>query len=65
MNSYEEAFEHVLRRLIDAEISDLSEGIVRGVFDTLESYREHVGEVRGLKIALSLCDETVAKLEKE
>jgi hypothetical protein len=65
MLTYNQLFENTLRTLIEAEIDRLTENLVLGLsVEDFATYREIVGQLRGLRKALELCDEAQSIITK-
>lgn len=64
MNSFDQSLDHLLRKELTSKIETLSQTVTLGSCKTIESYRETVGEIRGLKTALQECDEIKKKLNE-
>lgn len=64
MNSIDKSFEHFMRKALSERIETISQIIATGSCKTLDSYREAVGEIRGLKTALQDCDDIKNKLNE-
>lgn len=60
-------FERELKKLIDAEIMRLHQNLESGLSITdIAAYREHVGELRGLrKVSENYCDEATTIINEQ
>lgn len=60
--TYQAYYQYELKKLIEAEIQRLTDIVTAesGVIDDFAAYRHHIGQIRGLRIALELCDEAEA-----
>lgn len=50
-------FENAVRKVLSEKLASVERGLVEGSPQTLEKYRELVGERRGLHLAFEACDE--------
>ena len=58
MLTYNAFFQHELKKLIELEIDRLADEMISGYsIDDFPSYRHHIGQIKGLRKALELCDE--------
>lgn len=64
MNSFDQSFDHLLRKVVTARIETLSQAVATGSCKTMDAYRESVGEIRGLKTVLQECEEIKKKLNE-
>jgi hypothetical protein len=68
MQTYASVFERELARLIERKIEDYKDELSFGLsVSTIETYREKVGKLAGLREALELCEEAndlVSKRER-
>jgi hypothetical protein len=62
VTTYQTHYEYELKRLIEAEITRLSEIVTsdNGVIMDYDTYRYHIGKIRGLRRAMELCEEADA-----
>lgn len=60
--TYQAYYQYELKKLIEEQIQRLSEIVTadNGVVVDYATYRHHIGQIKGLRIALELCDEAEA-----
>lgn len=58
------AFERVVRIELEDQLKSIEEGLLSGV-DSIEEYRQRVGERRGLIRALTMLSETLKKFDAQ
>ena len=56
---------HMFRASMKEAIERRSSPVIEGACSTFESYKQETGVVLGMEIALTILDETLAKLEKD
>ena len=54
-----------IRKDLVAEQGEIGRSLARGSVSSFESYRELVGEVKGIERALNVIDDSVKKLNEE
>jgi hypothetical protein len=58
MASYADTvFENEVRKILGDKLAHLMRAAAEGTPQTLDKYREMVGEIRGVQVALDACDE--------
>lgn len=62
--TYNNLFEHELRKRIDEEIERVRETTANGQVSDWAAYQREVGKIAGLRMALTAADEAHAELEK-
>jgi hypothetical protein len=62
VTTYQTHYEYELKKLIETEIQRLTDIVTadNGVIMDYDTYRYHIGMIRGLRRALELCDEVEA-----
>jgi hypothetical protein len=65
--TYQTHYEYELKKLIEQEIQRLTEVVTQenGAVIDYDTYRYHIGQIRGLRTALMLCDEVDAVINGE
>lgn len=62
MDSLDRTFEHALRRELQERYDRLTQSVAAGSAASFEKYKEMVGELNGIRVVLSICDDIKKKL---
>lgn len=62
--TYNQQFETELRKAVTAEIDRLTEEVAFGSMVDHAAYRNHCGQIAGLRKTLELCDDIRTEMDK-